>query len=375
MTEEAKNQAPETKPEPSPEPYKMPERGFFQGDDMAKFAEQLEMAGKQSTTAPEKKPEKRPCPEGVPCPGDEKKAKPEEGKPYKVAKVKGKEIPVHSEKEWDDLAQKGLYMTQERQRDSEWEKDLQVREERMERLSPHIERIVEFLDGGGEFPGVRVPKEEPQQPEEEILDPIAAERMKHLETRLGTLEAENKNLKGRAQVESFEKAQRGLTETFDEVSKEIPFEYVKDEDGRNITQDLFAGLMALRVNKDAFRLKAERGFKMKTMRDYMADTAKDLAHLEKHFRGNGVGDVSPEIIKTKFPKVAEALGQEAIDVYLRKVEESGEPIVRATKTEPSVRSPKKQFTGISDAVEQGLNDPEIMGGLEELGRKFRLTNS
>jgi len=371
MPEEEKDQSAATEAPKSEEGYKLPERGFFQGDEMMKFAEQMEEVGKTAPT-PEKK-EKRPCPEGAPCPDEEKKAKPtEERKPYKVLKVKGKDFPVYSEEEHDALAQKGAHYTQERQKDSEWERDLQAREERIERLSPHIERIVEFLDGGGELPGARVPRREEPLPEEEILDPIAAERMKRLEERLGTLESENKNLKGRAQVDSFERAQRELTETFNSVTKEVPFEQVLDENGRNISQELFSGLIALKANKDALRMKSERGFKMKTMTEYMKDTATDLAYLEKYFRGNGPGEVSADIVKTKFPKVAEALGQEAIDVYLKNLEESGEPVVRATKTEPSVRPPKRKFKGISDALEQGMADPEIIEGLGELGRKFRL---
>jgi hypothetical protein len=373
MPEEEKDQSEVTETPKSDEDYKLPDRGFFQGDDMMKFAEQMEGAVRAAPT-PEKK-EKRPCPDGAPCPGEEKEAKPDERKPYKILKIKGKEVPVYSEKEYDDLAQKGGHYTQERQKDSEWERDLQSREERIERLSPHIERIVEFLDGGGELPGARAPKREEPLPEEEILDPIAAERMQRLEARLGTLESENKNLKGRAQVDSFERAQRELTETFNSVSREVPFEQVLDEDNRNVSQEIFAGLIALKANKDALRLKSERGFKMKTMAEYMTDTAKDMAYLEKHFRGNGPGEVSAEIVKTKFPKVAEALGQEAIDVYLRKLEESGEPVVRATKAEPSVRPPKREIKSISDALEQGMADPEIMEGLGELGRKFRLSNS
>jgi hypothetical protein len=374
MPEEEKDQTAATEAPKSEEGYKLPERGFFQGEDMMKFAEQMEEVSKAAPT-PAKK-ETRPCPEGVPCPDEEKEAKPaEKGKPFKILKVKGKEVPVYSEEEYNELAQKGAHYTRERQKDSEWERDLQSREERIERLSPHIERIVEFLDGGGELPGARAPRREEPQLEEEILDPVAADRMKRLEERLGSLESENKNLKGRAQVDSFERAQRELTETFNSVSKEVPFEQVLDEDNRNISQEVFAGLIALKANKDALRMKSERGFKMKTMAEYMTDTAKDLAYLEKHFRGNGPGEVSAEIVKTKFPKVAEALGQEAIDAYLQKIEESGEPVVRSTKTEPSVRPPKREIKSIADGLEQGLNDPEIMEGLGELGRKFRISNT
>jgi hypothetical protein len=374
MAEETKDQATVEKPEPSSESPKLPERGFFRGDDMAKFAEQLETTGKPSTEAPAKK-EKRPCPEGVPCSdAEEKEAKPEEGKPYKILKVRGREIPVESEEKLIEYAQLGLNAQKLRQRDADWERDLEAREDRMERLSPHIQRIVEFLDGGGELPGARAPRKEEPQPEEEILDPVAADRVKRLEERLGSLEKENQGLKGKAQEDSYEKAQRNLTETFDGVVKEVPFEQVLDEEGRNISRDLFSALAALKINQDAMKLKTTRGFKMKTMTEYMKDTASDLAYLEKHFRGNGPGEVSADIVKMKFPKVAEDLGKEAIDAYLKRVEESGEPIIRSTKTEPSVGRPKKEFKGIGDAIDQALADQEIFDGLTDLGKKFRIQN-
>lgn len=370
--EETKDQPTETKP-PESEEFKFPERGFFQGDDMLRFMDHIEQLEAKKEPPKTQKTEE-PCPEGSPCAEEKKKAKPPEGerKPYKILKVEGKEIPVYSEQELVDLAQKGTHYTQKRQKDSEWERDLQAREERLERLAPHIERIVEFLDSGGELPQARIPKkEEPEEPEEEILDPVAARKFKMLEEKLISLEKENTYLKQQDQSQSFDRAQKELTATFNNVIKETPFTQIVDDEGKNVSQKIFAGLLAGIVNDDALRAKQEKGFKMRPIADYMAGAAKMLSFYEGKLKSNGPAEITGELIKTKFPKIAESLGQEALDAYLKSIEDKSTPVIRPTKTEPTVRQPKKEVKGISDAIDQALTDPEISEGLEELGRRFR----
>jgi hypothetical protein len=216
------------------------------------------------------------------------------------------------------------------------------------------------------------------EPEEEILDPAAEKKFKRLEATLAALQKENESLKTKTEKDEkavlFGKAQKELTESFEAVTKEIPFEQVvDDEEGRNISQEAFAGLFSLKVNRDSLRVKNERGFKMKTVQEYMAETAKDLAKIEKKFKSNGVqpAELTAETVKKNYPKLAEALGQEAVDSYLKSIEDGAAPVIRPSKTEPSITTPKKEITSLDDAIEKGLADPEIAEAMDVLGQQHK----
>jgi hypothetical protein len=387
--EEKKDQGTPEKAGQSSEPgYKLPERDFFGGTEMMDFLGHIEALGdkpaeKAKAPEPEKKSTEKPCKD---CPPGETEAKPkEERKPYRVLKVEGKETPVYSEDELVELAQKGAHYTQRRQKDAEWEKDLDERDAKLQALAPQIERIVQFIEGGGKLPTVgdqvdptKSEGADQSEPEEEILDPAAEKKFKRLEATLAALQKENESLKTKTEKDEkavlFGKAQKELTESFEAVTKEIPFEQVvDDEEGRNISQEAFAGLFSLKVNRDSLRVKNERGFKMKTVQEYMAETAKDLAKIEKKFKSNGVqpAELTAETVKKNYPKLAEALGQEAVDSYLKSIEDGAAPVIRPSKTEPSITTPKKEITSLDDAIEKGLADPEIAEAMDVLGQQHK----
>ena len=390
--EEKKDQGtPEKAGQSDDKGYALPETGFFEGSGMMDYLAHIEQLGekpaekaKVSEPAKAGKPEEaKPCKD---CPPGETEAKPkEERKPFKVLKVEGKDMPVYSEDELVEFAQKGAHYTQRRQKDAEWEKDLEDREAKLETLAPQIGRIVQFIEGGGKLPTVgeqpgptKPEAAEPTEPEEEILDPAAEKKFKRLEAELNALKTENQTLKIKTEREEkaglFEKAQKELTESFEVVTKEHPFEQVVDEEeGRNISQEAFAGLFSLKVNKDAVRAKNERGFKMKTVEEYMAETAKDLSKIEKKFKSSSTqsAELTSDLIKKNYPKLAETLGQEAVDSYLKSVEDGAAPVIRPSKTEPSITTPKKEITGLDDAIEKGMADPEIAEAMEVIGQQHK----
>uniref|UniRef100_A0A6M3J1N6 Uncharacterized protein n=2 Tax=viral metagenome TaxID=1070528 RepID=A0A6M3J1N6_9ZZZZ len=345
---------------------------------MLKFVEQMEPPEtSEKKQPPVKEPAKakakEPC-EGCPPEETEAKPKPEERKPYKVLKVEGKDVPVYSEDELVALAQKGTHYTQERQRDAEWEKDLKGRESKIEALAPAIEKILAHIDAGGKLPGEESQETTPQKEEDQILDPAAERKIRVLEQKLSQIDKENQALKKSTetvqQQEFFKQASGELDRTFTEVTKTTPFEQVKDEEGRNVSQELFSGIVALHVNRDAAKKRADPGFEMKSIREYFEQGARDMNLIEKHFKSNGKPEeISVDSIKTKHPEVAEALGNEAIEVYLKKQEDGAAPVVKPSKTETGVSPEKKRITGLKDAIAQAVADPTIAEGLEEIGRQ------
>jgi len=370
---------PEAKPEQSDKPV-LPEKDFFQGDSMFKFMEQIEAAAEKPAAKPkpEEKAKEEPC---VGCDDDKTKAtaeakpQPEERKPIKVLKVKGKDVPVYSEDELTELAQKGADYTQKRQRDADWERDLEAREAKIERVAPLIERLLQQVESGQPIAPGTQKESKPEEEEEQPIDPAAERLIKKMQARLDQIESENKTLKQSSQQEFFKRAQEELNNTFVEVTKEHPFTQVKDEEGRNISQELFSAVAAFKANRDQIQMKTNPGHKMRSIQEYFAETARDIAYLEKHFKSNGQPtEITPETVKTQFPKVAEKLGEEAIETYLRQKEDGSAPVVKPSKAEPSVTASKKDIKGLDDGLAQAMNDPRIMDAFAEIGETHKRTH-
>jgi len=226
------------------------------------------------------------------------------------------------------------------------------------------------MDRGEKLPGEGSPETKPEAEEDPILDPAAEKHIKAMRAELDEMKRENVVLKQSHQQEFTKKVQTELTNTFNEVTKENPFEQVVHEDGRNITQEVFSSMAAFKANVDFLKQKQDPKFKMKTIQEYFADTARDLAYLEKYHRSNGnIAEMTPELVKKSNPKVAEALGKEAIEAWLKANEDGSSPVVRPSKTEPSVTAGTRNIKSLDDGLAQALADPDIAAELEKMGKQ------
>ena len=376
--EEAQDQSP-----------KLPERDFFSGDSMFKFAEELGVFG-PPPKKDQPKPEVKPAPSAEDdcpgCPGGKKAASTpppaEAPKPFRVIKVDGKDVPVRDEAHLIELAQKGADYTQKRQRDAEWEKSLLERENKLEEMRPILEKVQAGMELKAtekrklEDEGVDTTNLRPE--EDEPLDPVAAAKIKKMELELADLK---KDRERRQETETEKKtADLGtyLHTKFDEAKKSHGFTDILDpETGEDRTRDTFAFIMAGRITTDVERQKRDRSFQLKTLDAYVADTAAELARIQGA-KGNGGGNADATQPKTAAdfakanPTLAEEIRQQAVADYLR--ENSNTP--PAPRPRPSDKGPgdpkKGQFRGLDDAFGRASEDPEVEASLNDLGRQPRV---
>lgn len=380
MADEVKDQSPETGKS------SLPERDFFSGDKMDRFIEEQELFKEEQAAPPkaEAAPAKKPCPG---CPPDEKpQATPETRKPLRVLKVDGKDYPIYSEKDLDDLAQKGAHYTQERQKDSKWEKSLGEREDKFSQAVENLSRLAQTLETRGQQPppngrDVEEPKEE--EPDYDAIDdPAVRTVLKKLSDENRALKQDVQMAKGVTQNVTAEKMKTELDQVLAGARERHPFEEIKDEEsGENITQGIFAGLLSYKVNRDRMLMSQDPKRSLKPVHEYIEETARDLNRLESRFKGNikreaGLESdkVTVDLMLDKFPDVADEIGQRAVAEYLRKLDAA--PPVAKSRSEDTLRkrdSLRKpgEFTSIDDALAAALKDTVISEGLDEAQRKSR----
>lgn len=374
----------------------LPKTGFFQGDRMAKFVEESGLFKEQPEPKSKSEPvvakEKKPCPN---CPPEESKAKPvaqptAAEKPWKTLKVGGKEVPVKDEKHLEELAQQGVDYTFKRQKDAEWEKDLADRERRLQELTPFLQKIADGLDAQGkkatpaniEAERQRlVDKGEAPEEAEEPLDPVARDQIKALEAKVKSLESSVRptveRVAANEQAVVQEKIKSTMDAELDLARTEFPFDDVLDEEtGKKITDGVFQGIFVQTVLADDARSKADPSFKMRSMHDYMMDTAKQVSLLQKAYGGNGNGNgksnLTAEALQTEHPDVYEEISQAAVADYLRKQKEiPGSPRARSEAAQDRTSSKSGKFKGLEDALERGLSDPVVEADMEKVGRQHR----
>lgn len=389
------DQDPGVKPEgQSDSSSKLPKTGFFQGDRMAKFVEEAGLFTEPPASKPKPEPvkaaEKKPCPN---CPPEDSKAKPEAQpeaptKPWKTLKVGGKEVPVKDEKHLEELAQQGVDYTKKRQADAEWEKDLAERERKLLELTPFLEKIAKGLDAQGkaatpaniEAERQRLAdKGEAPEEAEEPIDPAARDQIKALKAELSSLKAQVVPTMERAAASEQAAVQEKIKTTMDsELEKartEFPFDDVLDEEsGKKITDGVFQGIFVQTVLADDAKSKADPSFKMKTMHDYMTDTAKQIYRLQQAYKGDGNGKskLTADSVQAEHPEIYEEISQAAVADYLRKQKETpGSPRARSEAAQDRSSSKSGKFKGLDDAFEKGFNDPVVESDIEKVGRQHR----
>lgn len=384
-------------PEPqdqSPEPeksYKLPEKDYFSGDNMEKFATEMGLF-KDEQPAPEKaaaKPvEKKPCPN---CPPEEvaaktAEAKPETRTPIKVLKVNGQDVPIYSEKDLVDLAQKGAHYTQERQKDAKWEKSLQEREAKINALIEEIKGARQQGQSATAADQQKLQEEKARQDAEleAIEDPAAREAIKKRDAEVEALKRQNEESRRALQKTALDGLLKEMDGTLDTMREKYPFEEVKSEDGRNITQEFFGAVYTHRLKEEMARAEREPGYQPKSLAGIMEDTLRDIHAQEKHFRGTAkeaavlsADSVTADVILEKYPQIAEELGQRAVAAHLKTMGEA--PPTAKGRSDGLMRrsgeSGKKAggFASLDEAFAAAGNNPEIASAIEEASKKARFS--
>lgn len=357
----------------------VPEKSPFSGDAMDKFAEQIGLfEDEPKSPAKAKKPalkDGKPCED---CPdGDEESTETETAPkgtpkvPFKVLKDKsGKEVPVYSQEELDELALKGATG----QKQSQSEEKSQQTEDRLRNAMSQLDRIERYAQGG--TPEGTTQKAE--EPEEEIdLDTIDDPAVRNL------LKKQNEQIKALRQIadttvqtkksEMVREVSSALDQVFLKAREETPFEEIRfEEKGPNYSETLFSGLLQQKVSKD----KMETG-KLRGIDQYIKESVADLNKLERYYRGkysNSSGEITAEAVISKYPQVAEEIGQRAVANWQQKLEEAP-PVAKSRSEDILTRresGKKKEFKGIEDALNQAMSQPDIAEALEEAGKKARL---
>jgi hypothetical protein len=383
-----KEQDPKTK-EPS---YELPKTEFFEKGNIRKFAEhyglfdgELGSPGKpplKDAPKPSAKDDED-CP-GCPPKTDKKAAAKEpekvERKPIRVLKVDGKDVPVYTEEELNNLAQMGVDYNTKRQKDKAWEKDLQGHEDRLAKLAAPLMRLAEIAEKGGRLPGVAQEAEE-QTPDEDVdeslIDPAVKKILDDQKAQIKALVARDSEREGERNVAQAQKATQAIDQIVIKSREEFPFtQEIKDGED-NIIETLFAGTVVATVNKEAIQKKLDPNFSQRPLPEVIRDSARRMNVVE-HYYAKKYGEtakVTLEALKKDNPDLYREIGE---DYVAAQKKETGNlpPRVQATNREVSPKAVTGQKTdrpvtskdAIRDAISQGLADPEVQAGLQEIGQ-------
>lgn len=288
------------------------------------FAKGWEEAEKEEAQepAPPKKEAEPECPE---CP-DKKKAAlaPDTRKPYRVLKVDGKDVPVYSEDELAEWAQKGHDYTKKTQKLSDERREFDTDRKKLEKLS---EDVIELLKRGEKPTGElqKDQKKEGMEPEgariptkEELyarfkVDEFTDEPTKNLidahvelmtEFRDHRIRSEESNKIAQALL--VKEAVMKIGEFIAEARQEFPFEDVIDQEtGKNLTAHEF-------MDKILPRFEAEKG---RPIKEIVRDVTREYHLGQRGSKGKESADVkddmSPEDFRKKFPGLAARLSETA----------------------------------------------------------------
>lgn len=373
------------KVEPSAEKKgELPKEDFFTGSAMDTWMKDQglsdEPAPPEKKTEPQKKEEVKakedPCPE---CPDKDGK------RPIKVLTVNGKKVPVYTQEEYDELAQKGAASTETWQKAADHEKDLTGRESKLADLASPLTKLVDAFETG-KIPMPQTPEGVTEQKSEiqeildnEEIDPEIRKVLKLQQDKLDTLTESNKKFETGAKMQNLAQVRDEMATTFASAREEFPFDDIQDEGGENLAVDIYSGLVTSLYSKDKLRNKQDPTYKIRSMGDIMRDAAKTIHKLQTTYKQAATADsvdggvpVTAELIAEKHPEIYESIGKAAITAHLKgqetiptipKASEKGETRVGESKVEPK---------GLDDAFDLALKDEEVVAGLDEIGKKAKL---
>jgi hypothetical protein len=343
---------------------KLPEKDFFNHDNMSKWASEVGIATEQPPVVPAPK---KPCPN---CP-------PEKGTPYKILKVDGKEVPVYSEEELISMAQQGVDYTKKRQRDAEYEKELDARDKKWESMQDPIKKLLDKLEGGKLLttkPEAKVINEddpfgEPDEVEE-IEDPAAKAKLEAAEKRIKELESKlDPVFKEQANKQLDETVNR-LDSQYQAAKQEFPFDEVIREDTKdNVTGKVFAGFVGLLHNAEMIRKAQKPDYEPRPVTELIKEAAKEFSFMVSKYRE---GSVAPtQMTKDQLLQTYPELVQQIIS----DTKGGNPPILRplqggARSDGPGQRGSAK-ITGLDDSLRAAFNDSSVEEAFDALGKDFK----
>lgn len=363
------------------EEYKLPEKDFFKPENIDGFIDHLALSEKEEQ-AKEKEPEgKKEAPKEEKKTEEVKKTEKVE-KPYKVLKVDGKDVPVKTKEEFDKLAQQGADYTKKTQALADERKAFEQRkgeisatEERLTKLGEPMQKLLKLAEDGKLDLETLKSKESEinlEDLDEEVREPLqkVLDKNKELEEKVAAIDEKSKVAEEKIQESNFERAKVEMENLVTASREEHPFEEVKNEEERNISQDLFVGLVSSKVNTDRIQKQRDSSFQPRTMEQVFKESAKDLNFLESHYKNkysssDGGETLTKEQLAEKNPELFKEIGQDAVTKHLEG-DEPSPPIAKSTTQEARTEKVKKEFKSLDDAIEQGLDDPAIAEGLKEV---------
>ena len=337
-------------------PAEKPDTNFFAPGKIAKWAEQSGLSGgeQKADALKSKEPEtKKPEPEkekGTPEPDKT----PEPAKPYRVIEVDGRKVEIKSEEEFLDLARKSL----QGEKSGEGRPDVT---QNLDRLIAALEKQIATPDAGKtEDLANRI-----GDVDLDLLDPSLAKLLKDQQNQNDRLKKISEQNSDYIREKKFEDSTAQVEKIIESVRKDFPFTDFSDKDlGRNVTQDLFTGIVAARVNEDNLQKRP-----LRKVDEYMKIAAETVHRFEKHVKGQAE-PVTASLIAEKHPAVLKEIREAAVADYLR---EKGEatPTPRSGRAEPVPRGSdnKAKPRNLHESLIQGLSDPVIEAGLEEAARE------
>jgi hypothetical protein len=276
-----KGEVQDKKPDETPkkEEVKLPEKKFFTGDKMHKWAEESGLF-KEEEKLIEKPTEKEPeVKKEEEKPGEKPEEKPapaKDGKPFKVLTYKGKEVKIMTEEDYNRLASEGLDYTQKSQSVAGRERKITEREDDFKKLSAPLETVAKAIESGDLSPL----KTEEQKTEEtgidkivnnEEIDPELRAAFKTQNDEIKALRAEQNDSKKAEQQRIDAQKEANLGQAKIQVEgmviksqEEHPHDQIKEGE-RNITEDLFTGMVISKANADLINANKDPAFQKRNM--------------------------------------------------------------------------------------------------------------
>jgi len=310
-------------------------------------------------------PDEELCPE---CPEGKKKKE-----PYKVIKRKGKEIPVWSEEEYDELASKGTdytIKTQELAKDKkEAETDYQRHADEMKALTEKFNTMAVRLEAEGKLPSTKTEEEKPKTKEEIYkeygIDEEYAEPWQHrlidevIETKNKLKEVTQKNLQNEGFMKNImtEKASTAVANIIKKAREDYPFEEIFDDNGNNLTANQFVQTLKTKVEA------AQRAGKAVNIPEFTIETVKQFSDMQsKTAKQKGPeieANMSVDDFKAKYPelysKTLEHGKDQGVAEYLDGKTDSA-PSLTQRKTEVDTSKKKPVSGDIGDLIDQAFDE-------------------
>jgi len=349
---------------------------------------EAEVEAKEPTPAKEpevKAPEKA---KESDCPGCDKEKAAKEAQaqrtPYRVLKVNGKEVPVYSEQELQDLAQMGVDYTQKRQMDSEdrrkWEAEYDGKHKELSQVADKFDRIFSQFKPGDWIPGTEQSITHPAPVakadvykaygiDPEYADPFqkqAIDDLVKMRETIGGYEQKLQQVEATTNFMVLKETAANIGKVIADERQQFPFDDIMSEDGKdNLTWRQFASLM-LSKNEQALR----EGRKP-DVAAIARESVKDMHYIQSKSKAVAAPDVAndlkPEDFAAKYPdlykRVSEEIKARAVADY-EADKAKNPPSLEARKHEVDLNKiDSKKLETKDDYIDAAFNDPEILAAI------------